>query len=88
MVKSTSACWTDEIAGVNFEFYASRAPEAQFVGLDPNPEMRQYSELAASTANLKNFEFVTGYADSMPFDDASFDFVVSTLVRSPPACKF
>lgn len=50
-------------------------------GLDPNTEMRAYSEQSARDEGLADaFRFVEGQAGTLPFADAAYDAVVITLV--------
>lgn len=67
--------------GVNFSFLTTRTPNAEVVGLDPNPSMEQYAQQAARDTSLKDFHFVTGYGESMPFETNTFDVAIGTLVR-------
>jgi hypothetical protein len=54
----------------------------QVVGMDPNPAMEAYSMEKAAAAGLQgSFRFVIGDAQQMPFEAASFDAAVVTLVR-------
>ena len=50
-------------------------------GLDPNPYMFDYAHSAAAAAGLRRgaLTLTEGSAEAMPFADASFDTVVSTL---------
>jgi len=59
--------------GANFEHYP---PDARVVALEPDPHM-----LKRAKQKLRpNVELRAGPAESLPFPDASFDAVVSTLV--------
>ena len=50
--------------------------------MDPNPAMEFYSrQNAAATGLQDSFSFVMGDAQRMPFEAASFDAAVVTLVR-------
>jgi hypothetical protein len=75
--------------GPNLAFYSQFAssavqqPGIQITGLDPNTSMQQYAELSAQEAGLQDsFTFVQGSAEQLPFDDASFDAAVLTLVSA------
>lgn len=56
----------------------ARRPDARFTGLDPDPRV-----LAMARRRLRRStvaaELVEGYAQDLPFPDAAFDLVVSTL---------
>jgi ubiquinone/menaquinone biosynthesis C-methylase UbiE len=69
--------------GVNFAFIPAGV---RWVGVDPNPRSRRYIREAAQRAGHE-FDFHSGSAESLPFPDASFDSVASTLtlcsVRDP-----
>ena len=56
-----------------------RRPGASVVGLDPDPDILQIARRKVRDAGV-DVELVEGFADRMPFDQASFDVVVSTLV--------
>jgi ubiquinone/menaquinone biosynthesis C-methylase UbiE len=62
--------------GLNLGFYNPSAVERVF-GVDPSPELRRRAEAAERPAGL-NVEVRNGTAESLPFDDASFDCVVCT----------
>lgn len=59
--------------GANFEFYPG---DARVVALEPDPYMLK----RAQEKVRPNVELRQGPAESLPFPDASFDAVVSTLV--------
>ena len=55
-------------------------PGGQVTGIDMTPEMVANARAAALEARLDNVEFVEGEAERLPFDDATFDVVVSNGV--------
>jgi SAM-dependent methyltransferase len=55
-------------------------PTGTVTGLDMTPEMLEKARRGAEALGLTNVAFVEGEAESMPFDDASFDAVVSNGV--------
>ena len=57
----------------------ARCPEAEVVGLDPDPKALAIARTKAERAG-QAIEWRHGFADSLPFEDASFDRVVSSLV--------
>jgi len=67
---------------------AEREPEAQVTGLDADPEIlsRARAKAAATGARV---DFVEGLSSSLPFEDNSFDVVLSSLFfhHLPPAGK-
>lgn len=63
-------------AGENFPYYA---PGIQWVGIEPNVYMHSFLLDAAARYGISG-EMQTGLAEKLPFEDASFDAVVSTLV--------
>jgi ubiquinone/menaquinone biosynthesis C-methylase UbiE len=69
--------------GVNFAFIPAGV---HWVGVDPNPHSLRYIREAAHRSGHE-FDFRPGSAESLPFPDASFDSVASTLtlcsVRDP-----
>jgi SAM-dependent methyltransferase len=50
------------------------------VGIDMTPEMLEKARTNANTLGLSNLEFRSGYAESLPLDDASADLVISNGV--------
>lgn len=68
-------CGTGEL----LRFAGDRFPDASLTGLDPDADAlaraRRKLQAAGRTAEL-----VTGYAQSLPFPDASFDLVLSSLM--------
>lgn len=63
--------------GVNFEFYAASGVE--WVGIEPNSYASDRLRDAAAARGLRA-TVIEGTAERLPFPDASFDAVVSTLV--------
>jgi SAM-dependent methyltransferase len=55
-------------------------PEGRVTGIDMTPEMLAKARSAAEEMHATNVEFVQGEAESMPFDDATFDVVISNGV--------
>ena len=54
-------------------------PEAEVVGIDPDPAALSVAERKAKRAGL-SMEFDRGFADHMPYADASFDRVFSSFM--------
>src|ERR1700730_4727237 len=54
-------------------------PEAEVVGIDPDPSALAVAERKAKRARL-SVEFDRGFADHMPYADASFDRVFSSFM--------
>jgi ubiquinone/menaquinone biosynthesis C-methylase UbiE len=61
-------------------------PEAEVVGLDLSPYMLVVADMKAQKAGLK-IQWLHSKAESVPFPDASFDLVASSLLfhETPPA---
>jgi SAM-dependent methyltransferase len=55
-----------------------RQPGADVIGLDADPEMLGRAREKAQSAGVE-LELTEGFADALPFEDASFDRVLSTL---------
>ena len=55
-------------------------PEGSVVGIDMTPEMLTKARSGAEELGATNVRFVEGDAERMPFDDASFDVVISNGV--------
>ncbi len=59
---------------------AARRPDLHLVGVDPSPEMVAHARRRSRDAGLVDrLEVARGVAESLPFADASFDAVTSTL---------
>ncbi len=56
------------------------APDGFVRGIDMTPEMLAKARASAAEMEARNVEFVEGEAEDMPFDDASFDVVISNGV--------
>jgi SAM-dependent methyltransferase len=54
--------------------------QGRVVGIDMTAEMVAKARAAASEAGIGNVEFVEAEAEQLPFDDASFDVVISNGV--------
>src|ERR1700693_2991335 len=54
-------------------------PEAEVVGIDPDPSALSVAERKAKRARI-SIEFDRGFADHMPYADASFDRVFSSFM--------
>ena len=55
-------------------------PEGRVTGIDMTPEMLAKAKAAAVEMKATNVEFVAGEAESLPFEDESFDVVISNGV--------
>ena len=55
-------------------------PTGRVVGIDMTPEMLERARAAAAESGATNVTFVEGEAEHLPFDDGSFDVVVSNGV--------
>ncbi len=55
-------------------------PGGSVTGIDMTPEMLAKARRSAEEMNAANVEFLEGEAENMPFEDASFDVVVSNGV--------
>ena len=63
--------------GASFSYYPD---DAQVVATEPDPHMLKRAEKRLAEMNRPNIELRQAPAESLPFDDASFDHVLSTLV--------
>jgi len=55
-------------------------PEGSVTGIDMTPEMSEKARRGAAELGLGNVKFVEGEVEELPFDDASFDVVISNGV--------
>ena len=68
-------------AGVDVLISARRvAPTGKAIGLDMTDEMLELARANAADAGVENVEFVKGYLEDMPLQDASVDVVISNCV--------
>ena len=68
-------------AGADVLISARRvAPNGKAIGLDMTDEMLQLARANAAQAGVENVEFVKGYLEDMPLNDASVDVVISNCV--------
>jgi len=56
---------------------AGRYPDAELVGVDPSPGMTRQAQ--AATGSDRHIEFLSAYAEKLPFADAHFDLVMTTV---------
>ena len=56
------------------------APSGRAIGLDMTDEMLDLARRNASEAGVDNVEFVKGYLEDLPLEDASVDVVISNCV--------
>jgi len=56
------------------------APEGHVVGIDMTPEMVAKARASAAELGAANVDFVESEAERLPFEDASFDVVISNGV--------
>ncbi len=63
--------------GASFEYYP---PGSQVVGTEPDPHMLKRARKRLEELGASNIELHQAPAEELPFEDASFDHVVSTLV--------
>ncbi|MHB8693182.1 MAG: arsenite methyltransferase [Solirubrobacteraceae bacterium] len=68
-------------AGADVLISARRvAPDGKAIGLDMTDEMLELARANARDAGVINVEFVKGYLEQMPLNDASVDVVISNCV--------
>jgi arsenite methyltransferase len=68
-------------AGADVLISARRvAPTGKAIGLDMTDEMLALARANAATAGVANVEFVKGYLEDMPLEDATVDVVISNCV--------
>lgn len=59
---------------------ARRRPDVRLAGIDPSPDMVAHARRRTTTADVhERVDLRVAAAESLPFDDESFDAVVSTL---------
>jgi ubiquinone/menaquinone biosynthesis C-methylase UbiE len=63
--------------GASLPYYS---PGAQVVGIEPDPYMLRRARARLEELGVTNIELRQGPAERLPFEDASFDHVASTLV--------
>ncbi len=63
-------------------FIASKkvGPRGRVIGLDMTPQMLRIAVASAKKLRLANVEFQQGEIEKMPFEDASFDVIISNCV--------
>jgi ubiquinone/menaquinone biosynthesis C-methylase UbiE len=66
--------------GHNLPFYSDRVSELVLSEPDPHMARRLREQLATAPATRTRVEVIEAPAEDLPFDDGSFDTVVSTLV--------
>ncbi len=55
-------------------------PTGKVVGIDLTPEMLELPRQAQEKVHAENFRFIEASVEALPFDDASFDLVISNGV--------
>lgn len=63
------------------------APTGRAIGLDMTDEMLALARANAHAAGVENAEFVKGYLEELPLEDASVDVVISNCVINLAADK-
>ncbi len=75
-------------AGADVLISAGRvAPGGRAIGLDMTDEMLALARANAAAAGVENVEFVKGYLEDIPLEDASVDVVISNCVINLAADK-
>jgi arsenite methyltransferase len=75
-------------AGADVLISARRVgPSGRAIGLDMTDEMLALARANASAAGVENVEFVKGYLEDLPLEDASVDVVISNCVINLSADK-
>jgi arsenite methyltransferase len=75
-------------AGADVLISARRvAPSGRAIGLDMTDEMLKLARASARAAGVDNVEFVKGYIEEIPLQDASVDVVISNCVINLSADK-
>jgi ubiquinone/menaquinone biosynthesis C-methylase UbiE len=68
-------------AGADVLISARRvAPTGKAIGLDMTDEMLELARVNAAAAGVENVEFIKGYLEDMPLEDATVDVVISNCV--------
>jgi arsenite methyltransferase len=68
-------------AGADVLISARRVgPSGRAIGLDMTDEMLELARRNAAAAGIENVEFVKGYLEQLPLEDASVDVVISNCV--------
>jgi arsenite methyltransferase len=68
-------------AGADVLISARRVgPTGRAIGLDMTDEMLELARANAAEAGLENVEFIKGYLEDIPVDDATIDVVISNCV--------
>jgi arsenite methyltransferase len=68
-------------AGADVLISARRVgPTGRAIGLDMTDEMLELARASAAEGGVENVEFVKGYLEEMPLDDATVDVVISNCV--------
>jgi len=68
----------DLATGTGITAIAARERGAQVTGVDLTPELLTVARAKAAAEGFKDIEFREGDAEALPFDNASFDVVLST----------
>jgi arsenite methyltransferase len=55
-------------------------PQGHVVGVDLTPEMVAIARTASAIWRIQNIQFTEGSVEALPFDDGSFDLVISNAV--------
>ena len=75
-------------AGADVLISARRvAPGGRAIGLDMTDEMLELAHANAAEAGVENVEFLKGYLEDVPLEDASVDVVISNCVINLAADK-
>ena len=75
-------------AGADVLISARRVgPAGRAIGLDMTDEMLELARASAASAGADNAEFVKGYIEELPLEDASVDVVISNCVINLSADK-
>jgi SAM-dependent methyltransferase len=75
-------------AGADVLISAARvSPGGRAIGLDMTDEMLELARASAAAAGVENAEFLKGYLEEIPLDEASVDVVISNCVINLAADK-